>query len=71
MDPIKKWVSQQWKLKGLVEVITLMRRSVLFKFAYHKDMVSTLLKSPWMMGRKAVLMEKWHLEFDPSQGSIQ
>lgn len=44
---------------------------VLFKFASHEDMLSILIRAPWMFGRRALSLEKWHKDFDPSVPKIR
>lgn len=66
LDIIRNWIKNKWKTKNPVEVMAMPKGCVLFRFANQEDMIAILLKSPWMLGKKAITLEKWHPDFDPA-----
>lgn len=66
IDDIRRWEKLKWKLRGILDIISLPNDYMLFIFGNKEDQ-NEILSSAWFIGNRALFLERWHPEFDPTK----
>lgn len=66
IDLVRFFMSKRWKLKGRVEVSTLLRGFFSFAFSCVEDVPMILCGGPWVVGRSTLTLKKWVPNMDMS-----
>lgn len=64
IDMIRRWAKSRWKLKGSVDITTMLGGLFLFKFNAEEDL-SYVLLGFWAYGKHVLPLAKWKPRFDP------
>lgn len=60
IEVVRAYVKQKWALKGNVEISALSKGLLSFTFSCEEDKLRILCGSPWMVGKTALVLQKWH-----------
>ena len=65
IDIVKRWVATKWKLRGCVEVDTIVGALFLFKLVLEEGRIHVLVET-WSFGKHSLVLAKLKQDFDPS-----
>ncbi|XP_059074966.1 uncharacterized protein LOC131874996 [Cryptomeria japonica] len=63
---VRAYVKWKWALKVNVEISTLPKGLLTFAFSCEEDKIRILYGSPWLVGKTALVLQKWHLNLNMS-----
>lgn len=63
MDEIRRWEIEKWMIVGIVEIISLLREFLSFKFQHKDDLKKVLELGPWFQENKGFILKRWHRGF--------
>lgn len=67
LDLIRNWIKEKWKTTGQVDLIVMPKEFLMFRFANTDDMRMVMELGPWFLGRKGLVLKKWHVGFRPEK----
>lgn len=67
IEVVRAYVKQKWALKGNVKILALSKGLLSFAFSYEEDKIRILCGSPWLVGKTALVLQKWHPNLNMSE----
>lgn len=70
IEIIKRQMTKNWKTKGHIELVALLRAFLSFNFACKEDLEKVMELGPQFMGRKGLVLKRWYKGFKTKTENI-
>ncbi|XP_057820700.1 uncharacterized protein LOC131033477 [Cryptomeria japonica] len=70
IEVVRAYVKQKWALKGNVEILALPKGLLSFAFSCEEDKIRILCGIPWLVGKIALVLQKWHPNLNMSESLL-
>ncbi|XP_059076809.1 uncharacterized protein LOC131876053 [Cryptomeria japonica] len=70
IEVVRAYVKRKWALKGNVEILALPKGLLTFSFSCEEDKIKILYGRTWLVGKTALVLQKWHLNLNMSESLL-
>ncbi|XP_057864416.2 uncharacterized protein LOC131072293 [Cryptomeria japonica] len=70
IEVVRAYVKHKWALKGNVKISALPKGLLTFAFSCEEDKIRILYGSPWLVGKTALVLHKWHPNLNMSDSLL-